>query len=113
MAAMTPATAAKPVVSVRDLRIRFVTREGPVHAVNGVSVDLVPGEALEILGESGSGKSVALRALMGLLSESRARVVREYGALRPRPSSPTLSSRSRPRRGSTSTRPTMMQARST
>jgi len=69
-----PATGVTPVVSVRDLRVRFVTREGPVHAVNGVSFDLVPGEVLGILGESGSGKSVTLRALMGLLSDSRARV---------------------------------------
>ena len=67
---MTPgtiATATTPVVSVRDLAIRFVTRERTVHAVNGVSFDLAPGAVLGILGESGSGKSVTLRALMGLL----------------------------------------------
>src|SRR2546428_6431721 len=71
------AIATKPVVSVRDLRVRFLTREGTVHAVNGVSFDLVPGEVLGILGESGSGKSVTLRALMGLLSGSRVRAVGE------------------------------------
>jgi peptide/nickel transport system ATP-binding protein len=74
MVAMIPATEAKPLVSVRELRVRFATREGVVHAVNSVSFDLVSGEVLGVLGESGSGKSVMLRALMGLLSENRARV---------------------------------------
>jgi len=64
----------KPVVSVRDLRIRFVTREGIVHAVNGVSFDLLPGEVLGILGESGSGKTVTLRALIGLLPPGRTQI---------------------------------------
>ncbi|WP_458095402.1 ABC transporter ATP-binding protein [Roseomonas sp. WA12] len=53
-------------VHVRDLNVRFVTRDATVHAVNGVSFDLAEREALCILGESGSGKSVTLRALMGL-----------------------------------------------
>jgi peptide/nickel transport system ATP-binding protein len=63
-----------PVVSVRDLAIRFVTRERTVHAVNGVSFDLAPGEVLGILGESGSGKSVTLRALIGLLPRRYTRI---------------------------------------
>jgi peptide/nickel transport system ATP-binding protein len=67
-------TAAVPIVSVRDLAIRFVMRERTVHAVNGVSFDLAPGEVLGILGESGSGKSVTLRALIGLLPRPQARV---------------------------------------
>jgi peptide/nickel transport system ATP-binding protein len=52
---------------VRDLSVRFVTREATVHAVNGVSFSVRAGEVLCILGESGSGKSVTLRALMRLL----------------------------------------------
>src|SRR3954462_5647509 len=54
-------------VEVSDLTVRFVTRETTVHAVNGVSFSVRPGEVLCILGESGSGKSVTLRALMRLL----------------------------------------------
>jgi peptide/nickel transport system ATP-binding protein len=65
---------ATPVVSVRDLAIRFVMRERTVHAVNGVSFDLASGEVLGILGESGSGKSVTLRALMGLLPRRYTRI---------------------------------------
>ncbi|WP_376099831.1 ABC transporter ATP-binding protein [Roseomonas sp. CCTCC AB2023176] len=59
-------TSAAPLVQARDLQVRFVSRDATVHAVNGVSFDLAPRESLCILGESGSGKSVTLRALMGL-----------------------------------------------
>src|ERR1700733_5444476 len=54
-------------VEVSDLTVRFVTREATVHAVNGVSFSVRPGEVLTILGESGSGKSVTLKAMMRLL----------------------------------------------
>jgi peptide/nickel transport system ATP-binding protein len=56
-----------PVVSVRDLRVKFVSRDRVVHAVNGLDFTLNRGEVLSIIGESGSGKSVTLRALMRLL----------------------------------------------
>jgi peptide/nickel transport system ATP-binding protein len=59
---------------VRNLRVRFVTREATVHAVNGVSFTVQPGEVLCILGESGSGKSVTLRALMRLLPPRSTRI---------------------------------------
>ena len=64
----------QPIVSVEDLSVRFVSREATVHAVNGVTFDVMPGEVLCILGESGSGKSVTLRALMRLHQESRTRI---------------------------------------
>ena len=54
-------------VEVADLAVRFRQRERTIHAVNGVSFRLARGEVLGILGESGSGKSVTLRALMRLL----------------------------------------------
>jgi peptide/nickel transport system ATP-binding protein len=58
-------------VRVRDLAVRFVARDRVVHAVNGVDFDLQAGEVLCILGESGSGKSVTLRALMRLNPPAR------------------------------------------
>jgi len=61
-------------VEVKDLNVRFVTRESTAHAVNGVTFSVQPGEVLCILGESGSGKSVTLRALMRLLPASKARI---------------------------------------
>jgi peptide/nickel transport system ATP-binding protein len=60
-------TAAEPLVRCEALTVRFVGREGTVHAVNGVDFTLDAGEVLCILGESGAGKSVALRAVMRLL----------------------------------------------
>ncbi|MBY0339149.1 MAG: ABC transporter ATP-binding protein [Acetobacteraceae bacterium] len=68
MEAPSPVAAAgQPLVRLRDLNVTFRTRDRTVHAVNGVDMDLAAGEVLCILGESGSGKSVTLRALMRLL----------------------------------------------
>jgi peptide/nickel transport system ATP-binding protein len=62
-----PEASDEPLVRVRDLRVQFATRAGSVAAVNGVSFDVEKGSVLCILGESGSGKSVTLRALAGIL----------------------------------------------
>ena len=61
----------EPLVEVRDLTVRFAGADGVVTAVNGVDFAVAAGEVLTILGESGSGKSVTLRALMRLLPERR------------------------------------------
>ena len=64
------APAPAPVLSVRDLDVTFRVdggRSPDVHAVRGLSYDLMPGEVLAIVGESGSGKSVSSMALLGLL----------------------------------------------
>ena len=63
-----------PVVRAEDVAVRFTGRDATVNAVNGVSFTLDPGEVLCILGESGSGKSVTLRALMRLLPPRRAQL---------------------------------------
>jgi len=60
-------------VEIDRLNIRF-TGERTVHAVNDLSLALGDGEVLGLLGESGSGKSVTLRALMRLLPQKRTEI---------------------------------------
>ena len=67
-------TAESPLVTVENLAVEFVSHDATVQAVNEVSFTLKRGEVLGILGESGSGKSVTLRALMRLLPARKSRV---------------------------------------
>jgi oligopeptide/dipeptide ABC transporter ATP-binding protein len=60
----------KPLISVKDLTLRFKTDEGLVTAVNNVSFEIAPGEVLGLVGESGSGKSVTAKSLMMLNAEN-------------------------------------------
>ena len=57
----------EPVLSVRDLRVEFVTRRGVLKAIDGISFDIARGEVLGVVGESGAGKSVTGAAVIGLI----------------------------------------------
>ncbi|HEX2884886.1 ABC transporter ATP-binding protein [Vineibacter terrae] len=56
-----------PLLSVRDLRVSFALDEGLVRAVDGTSFDVMPGQVLGVVGESGCGKSVTMRAILQLI----------------------------------------------
>ncbi|HZQ07733.1 MAG TPA: ABC transporter ATP-binding protein [Anaerolineae bacterium] len=64
---MTLAVSGKPLLQVTDLRVYYPTARGSVHAVDGVSFDVQPGERFGLIGESGSGKSTIALALMRLI----------------------------------------------
>ena len=63
-----------PIVKVSNLSVSFLGGAKPVRAVNGVDLELSAGETYALLGESGSGKSVTLRALMRLNPERKTHV---------------------------------------
>jgi len=65
--ALRSMSTAPALLEVRDLVTEFATRDGALHAVNGVSFSLQPGEVLGLVGESGSGKSVTGFSIMGLV----------------------------------------------
>ena len=62
------------ILKVRDLVTRFHTPEGIVHAVNGVSFDLMEGQTLGIVGESGCGKTVTMLSLLRLIPEPAGKI---------------------------------------
>jgi peptide/nickel transport system ATP-binding protein len=60
-------TASEVLLRVEELRTVFRTQKETIHAVDGVSFDIRPGETVGLVGESGSGKSVTARSILGLV----------------------------------------------
>lgn len=60
-------TSPTPVLAVDNLRTEFATPNGVAHVVNGVSFSVMPGEIVGIVGETGCGKSVTIRSILGLV----------------------------------------------
>jgi oligopeptide/dipeptide ABC transporter ATP-binding protein len=58
---------APPLLSVRDLRVSFFMDEGVVKAVDGLDFDVAPGQVVGIVGESGCGKSVTMKAVLQIV----------------------------------------------
>jgi peptide/nickel transport system ATP-binding protein len=58
---------ANPLLSIRDLKVHFHLDEGIVRAVDGISLDVYPGQVFGIVGESGCGKSVTMKALLRIV----------------------------------------------
>jgi oligopeptide/dipeptide ABC transporter ATP-binding protein len=68
-------TTAEPLLQIRGLRTHFFTESGVAKAVDGVDLDIRPGEVLGLVGESGSGKSVTALSILRLIPGPPGRIV--------------------------------------
>ena len=64
-----------PIISIRGLKMTYHVGEERVHALNGVDLDIYPGEFVCIIGRSGSGKSTLLNMMAGLEKPTRGSIV--------------------------------------
>ena len=63
-----------PLLEVRDLRTEFATARGRLVAVDGISYDVLPGETVALVGESGCGKTVSALSIMRLVASPPGRI---------------------------------------
>jgi peptide/nickel transport system ATP-binding protein len=61
-------------LSVRGLRVDFVTDRGVAQVLDGINLDIGPGEVVGLVGESGCGKTTLARAILGILPQGAARI---------------------------------------
>jgi len=65
----------EPLLRIRGLRTYFHTEAGTARAVDGVDLDIYPGEVLGLVGESGSGKSVTALSILRLIPNPPGEIV--------------------------------------
>ena len=63
-------------LSVRDLEVVYTSAGATVHAVNGVSLDIKRGESLGLVGETGAGKTTIAKAILGVLPDPPAKILK-------------------------------------
>lgn len=61
-------------LSIDNLKVDYVTDDGIVHALNGVSLELVQGETLGLVGETGAGKTTMAKCIMGILPKRTGKI---------------------------------------
>jgi oligopeptide/dipeptide ABC transporter ATP-binding protein len=67
-------TSVEPLLQIRGLRTHFFTESGVAKAVDGIDLDIRPGEVLGLVGESGSGKSVTALSILRLIPDPPGRI---------------------------------------
>ena len=61
-------------LSIDNLKVDYVTDDGIVHALNGVSLELVQGETLGLVGETGAGTTTMAKCIMGILPKRTGKI---------------------------------------
>ena len=77
-----------PLLEFDDFKLHFDTFDGCYQALDGVTLSVAPGEALGIVGETGCGKSVTAKSVLGQCPARRARGGRRPALSRPQPAGP-------------------------
>lgn len=67
---LAPVEKGEPLLQVRDMRVSAKSRKGDYDLIHGIGFDVMAGEILGVVGESGCGKSLTMSAVMGLLAQN-------------------------------------------